>query len=122
MCRQQTAQSREVEQLREINRKLSNQVRGLEHSLAQINQEHCDLVKQVVQIRLDKEELEDELVKCKMALAQESLVGFETDCSSLSDCRILQLREEGRGSRGSVSSFVSSSSMLSGRTNSEGVS
>lgn len=74
MLRQQNAQNAEVEQLRSINKKLSNQVRHLESSLAQINQEHCELVKQVVATRLEKEELEDELVRVKMALAQESLV------------------------------------------------
>lgn len=74
MCRQQNAQSAEVEHLRAINKKLSQQVRHLEGSLAQINQEHCELVKQVVATRLEKEELEDELVRVKMALAQESLV------------------------------------------------
>lgn len=74
MLRQQNAQSMEVEQLRTINKKLSAQVRSLEASLAQINQEHCELVKQVVSTRLEKEELEDELVRVKMALAQESLV------------------------------------------------
>ncbi|KAK9895924.1 RabGAP/TBC [Cystobasidium minutum MCA 4210] len=73
MCRQQNAQSAEVEQLRAINKKLSHQVRHLEASLSQINQEHCELVKQVVATRLEKEELEDELVRVKMALAQESL-------------------------------------------------
>lgn len=76
MCKQQNAQSVEVEQLRSINKKLSNQVRNLESSLAQINQEHCELVKQVVATRLEKEELEDELVRVKMALAQESLVSL----------------------------------------------
>lgn len=76
MCRKQNASSIEVEQLRAINKTLSNQVRQLEASLAQINQEHCELVKQVVATRLEKEELEDELVRVKMALAQESLVSF----------------------------------------------
>jgi len=83
MCRQQSAQSAEVEQLRSINKKLSNQVRHLEASLAQINNEHCDLVKQVVATRLEKEELEDELVRVKMALAQESLVSCLNLASSL---------------------------------------
>lgn len=77
MLRQQNAQNAEVEQLRSINKKLSNQVRHLESSLAQINQEHCELVKQVVATRLEKEELEDELVRVKMALAQESLVSLQ---------------------------------------------
>lgn len=88
MCRQQSAQNQEVEQLRSINKKLSQQVRALEGSLAQINQEHCELVKQVVQIRLEKEELEDELVKCKMALAQESLVSHcVVLLATVVDCR-----------------------------------
>jgi len=77
MCRQQNASSEEVEQLRRINKTLSNQVRQLEASLTQINQEHCELVKQVVATRLEKEELEDELVRTKMLLAQESLVSLQ---------------------------------------------
>lgn len=80
MIRQQNAQSMEVEQLRTINKKLSAQVRSLEVSLAQINEEHCELVKQVVSTRLEKEELEDELVRVKMALAQESLVSCTCSC------------------------------------------
>lgn len=83
MLRQQNAQNAEVEQLRSINKKLSNQVRHLESSLAQINQEHCELVKQVVATRLEKEELEDELVRVKMALAQESLVSLRYRFSAL---------------------------------------
>lgn len=74
MIRQQNAHSAEVEQLRAINKKLSRQVRDLEHSLSQINTEHCELVKQVVHSKLEKEELEEELVRVKMALAEETQV------------------------------------------------
>lgn len=77
--RQKNANNAEVEQLRAINKTLSNQVRQLEASLSQINQEHCELVKQVVATRLEKEELEDELVRVKMALAQETLVSAHCD-------------------------------------------
>lgn len=44
MCRQQNAHEIELDNLRQVNTKLSNQVRRLESSLAQINEEHCDLV------------------------------------------------------------------------------
>lgn len=40
-------------------------MRQLEASLSQINEEHCELVKQVVMAKLEREELEDELVKCE---------------------------------------------------------
>lgn len=46
--------------------------------------EHCDLVKQVVVAKLEKEELEDELVRVKMALAQEVLVSSEQSVVILS--------------------------------------
>ncbi|KAI5481236.1 Rab GTPase activator [Pseudohyphozyma bogoriensis] len=64
LCAQQNAHTAEIENLRRVNAQLSAQVRQLEVSLAQINQEHCELVKQVVEGRLEREELEDELVKC----------------------------------------------------------
>ena len=35
-----------------------------ESSLSQINIEHCELVRQVVMAKIEREELEDELVKC----------------------------------------------------------
>jgi hypothetical protein len=54
-----------LEALRQANLKLSLQVRALEASLSQINTEHCELVKQVVMAKLEREELEDELVKCE---------------------------------------------------------
>lgn len=48
------AKDNEIAQLRQINRQLSAQVRQLESTLAQVNQEHCDLVKQVVTIKLER--------------------------------------------------------------------
>lgn len=65
MCAAQTAHAAELDALRKANHRLSRQVRQLESSLAQINLEHCELVKQVVASRLEREELEDELVKCE---------------------------------------------------------
>ena len=40
--------------------------KNLESSLAQLNTEHCELVKQLVMVKLEKEEMESELVKYKM--------------------------------------------------------
>ncbi|GAA98933.1 hypothetical protein E5Q_05621 [Mixia osmundae IAM 14324] len=68
--RQQNAHSIEVEQLRAINGKLSNQVRKLEASLAQINEEHCELVKELVMAKLGREEVEEELVRIKLLYAE----------------------------------------------------
>ncbi|KAL8283644.1 hypothetical protein RQP46_005439 [Phenoliferia psychrophenolica] len=69
LCRQQNAHTAEIENLRRANSQLSSQVRGLESSLSQINIEHCELVRQVVMAKLEREELEDELVKYKIAFA-----------------------------------------------------
>ncbi|BGP18694.1 hypothetical protein JCM10213_006915 [Rhodosporidiobolus nylandii] len=69
LCAQQTAHAAELDSLRKANMQLSLQVRQLEASLAQINQEHVEMVKQVVKSRLEREELEDELVKYKLAYA-----------------------------------------------------
>ncbi|KAG0141122.1 hypothetical protein CROQUDRAFT_136313 [Cronartium quercuum f. sp. fusiforme G11] len=72
ICKERNAHSIEIERLRQANTHLSAQVRRLESNLAQVNQEHCELVKQVVMAKLDREELEDELVKYKMAFAEMS--------------------------------------------------
>lgn len=37
--------------------------------MSQINVEHCDLVRQVVIGKLEREELEDELVKCAFSIS-----------------------------------------------------
>ncbi|EGG05010.1 uncharacterized protein MELLADRAFT_78210 [Melampsora larici-populina 98AG31] len=69
ICREKNAHQIEIDRLRDANAQLSAQVRRLESNLAQVNEEHCDLVKQVVMAKLDREELEEELVKYKMAFA-----------------------------------------------------
>lgn len=73
LCREQNAHAEQLETLRRANAQLSAQVRNLEASLSQINVEHCDLVRQVVIGKLEREELEDELVKCAFASLSMSL-------------------------------------------------
>ncbi|GAA5986203.1 hypothetical protein JCM10908_006454 [Rhodotorula pacifica] len=82
LCAAQTAHAAELDALRQANHQLSRQVRQLESSLAQINLEHCDLVKQVVAARLEREELEDELVKYKLAYADLSHVAAASQASA----------------------------------------
>lgn len=66
----ENAHQEEMDTLRSINRNLSQQVKSLEASLAQINTEHCELVTQLVMNKLEQEELEGELVKFKMLYAE----------------------------------------------------
>jgi L-lysine 2,3-aminomutase len=54
ICAEKNAHKAEVEGLRHINAQLSMQVRKLEATLAQVNEEHCDLVKQVVMAKLER--------------------------------------------------------------------
>ncbi|BGP57270.1 GTPase-activating protein [Rhodotorula sphaerocarpa] len=82
LCAAQTAHNEELEALRQANLQLSRQVRQLESSLAQINTEHCELVKQVVAARLEREDLEDELVKYKLAYADLSHVAAASQAST----------------------------------------
>lgn len=77
LCAAQTAHNEELEALRQANLQLSRQVRQLESSLAQINTEHCELVKQVVAARLEREDLEDELVKCELHQPEGRVLAFE---------------------------------------------
>ncbi|WWC66780.1 uncharacterized protein I206_100685 [Kwoniella pini CBS 10737] len=60
----------EVDTLRNANRNLSSQVKQLEASLATINQEHVELVRQLVMSKIEKEEIENELVRYKMLYAE----------------------------------------------------
>ena len=87
LCAAQTAHTAELDALRKANLQLSIQVRQLEASLAQINAEHCDLVKQVVASRLDREELEDELVKCASACS----LCLSLPCVARHECGALTL-------------------------------
>ncbi|KAG9103762.1 GTPase-activating protein [Ceratobasidium sp. 370] len=66
----ENAHQEEMDALRTINRNLSHQVKSLEASLAQINSEHCALVKQLVMSKIEQEELEGELVKFKILYAE----------------------------------------------------
>ncbi|KAL7418747.1 GTPase-activating protein [Cryptotrichosporon argae] len=60
----------ELDQLRNANRNLSHQVNNLEASLAIMNTEHVDLVRQLVMLKIEKEETENELVRYKMLYAE----------------------------------------------------
>ncbi|KAG8704652.1 GTPase-activating protein [Ceratobasidium sp. 394] len=66
----ENAHQEEMDALRTINRNLSHHVKSLEASLAQINSEHCALVKQLVMSKIEQEELEGELVKFKILYAE----------------------------------------------------
>ncbi|CAE6510511.1 unnamed protein product [Rhizoctonia solani] len=66
----ENAHQEEMDALRTINRNLSQHVKQLEASLAQINTEHCALVKQLVMSKLEQEELEGQLVKFKILYAE----------------------------------------------------
>ncbi|GJN92342.1 hypothetical protein Rhopal_005372-T1 [Rhodotorula paludigena] len=118
LCAAQTAHTAELEALRKANLQLSLQVRQLETSLAQINQEHCELVKTVVAARLEREELEDELVKYKLAYADLSHLA----ASERATTSPLQLRRQSEmsiassldGAEQSPSSSVSGSGSAGG--------
>lgn len=101
----QTAHTAELDALRKANLQLSLQVRQLEGSLSQINLEHCELVKQVVKARLEREELEDELVKYKIAFANAEFKAA-SDRASMSP---LSLRRQSELSIASATSNSSSS-------------
>ncbi|AFR94077.2 hypothetical protein C343_02146 [Cryptococcus neoformans C23] len=69
-CRDQNRHAIELDQLRNANRNLSSQVKQLEASLAAINQEHVELVRRLVMSNIEKEEMENELVRYKMLYAE----------------------------------------------------
>ncbi|GAA5954989.1 hypothetical protein JCM8115_005588 [Rhodotorula mucilaginosa] len=107
LCAAQTAHAAELDALRQANHQLSRQVRQLESSLAQINLEHCELVKQVVASRLEREELEDELVKYKLAYADLSHVAAASQASASpiesrrqSEMSIASVSDDSRSSSG----------------------
>ncbi|RSH81499.1 GTPase-activating protein [Saitozyma podzolica] len=66
LCRAQNRHAQELDQLRNANRNLSGQVKQLEASLSTMNQEHVELVRQLVMCKIEKEETENELVRYKM--------------------------------------------------------
>ncbi|KAJ7072301.1 rab-GTPase-TBC domain-containing protein [Mycena amicta] len=69
MVRESNKHAIEVDELRNSNRLLSASVKSLESSLAQLNEEHVQVLNELVQSRLRKEELEGELVKYKLLYA-----------------------------------------------------
>lgn len=58
-----TSHRREVEELRRENRNLQIHVKELEEQLGAVQQEHVDLVKNVVMAKLAKEEMAEEVRK-----------------------------------------------------------
>lgn len=59
----------EMDELRNANRSLKAQLQQLETNLMQLNEEHCEMAKQLVLARLRHEELEGELVTYKLLYA-----------------------------------------------------
>ncbi|KAF5370842.1 hypothetical protein D9758_002060 [Tetrapyrgos nigripes] len=68
--REQHRHAVEVAELRNSNRLLSQQVKNLESSLAQLNAEHVDALNELVKGRLRTEELEESLVRYKLLYAE----------------------------------------------------
>ncbi|WVO18389.1 hypothetical protein L204_106105 [Cryptococcus depauperatus] len=68
--RNETRHAAQIDQLRNVNRNLSGQVKQLESSLAAMNQEHVELVRQLVMSKIEKEEAENELVRYKLLYAE----------------------------------------------------
>jgi len=59
-----------IDELRSSNRALSNQVKTLENNLAQLNEEHVEILNELVKHRLKTEEMEEELVRYKLLYAE----------------------------------------------------
>ncbi|TIB83531.1 hypothetical protein E3Q06_02831 [Wallemia mellicola] len=80
----------EVDGLRLANRNLSSQIKKLEASLTQINGEHCELVKTLVNLRIEKDEMEESLVnqlvkmQVENAASQDELKKTQEQLSRLS--------------------------------------
>ena len=60
------AHVRELEALRQSNRALMNQVQSPEQNLASLNDEHVQVLNELVKARLQHEEVERELVRYKL--------------------------------------------------------
>ncbi|TFY83696.1 hypothetical protein EWM64_g309 [Hericium alpestre] len=69
MIRARDAHAVEMDALRSSNRNLSQQVNLLETSMAQLNQEHVNILNELVMARSQNEELEGELVRYKFLAA-----------------------------------------------------
>ncbi|PWN31737.1 TBC-domain-containing protein [Meira miltonrushii] len=77
-----TAHRREIETLKVENRSLQIRVKSLEDQLGAVQQEHVDLVKNVVMSKLAKEEMAEELMRYKMMYAEAALLVDQTNATS----------------------------------------
>jgi len=64
------AHTMEVEALRNSNRNLLAQVQNMEASLTQLNDEHREVLNQLVMAKIKNDELESELVRYKFLYAE----------------------------------------------------
>lgn len=120
LCRAANKHAVEVDELRTANRQLSSQVKQLESSLASLNTEHCQVVKDLVMAKVAREEMENELVKYKMLYV---FARLPAACATLTACfclirRYAELSHQSAESkqRSSGTSFWSLG--VSGRSNS----
>ncbi|KAF8200794.1 rab-GTPase-TBC domain-containing protein [Pholiota molesta] len=70
LVRETNKHAMQIDELRTSNRALSNQVKTLENSLAQLNVEHVEILNELVKQRLKNEEMEEELVRYKLLYAE----------------------------------------------------
>ncbi|MCO5599918.1 hypothetical protein L7F22_054025 [Adiantum nelumboides] len=77
-----TAHRREIESLKVENRSLQIRVKSLEDQLGAVQQEHVDLVKNVVMSKLAKEEMAEELMRYKMMYAEAALLVDQNNAST----------------------------------------
>lgn len=77
-----TAHRREIETLKIENRSLQIRVKSLEDQLGAVQQEHVDLVKNVVMSKLAKEEMAEELMRYKMMYAEAALLVDQNNAST----------------------------------------
>jgi len=90
------AHALEVDALRNSNRNLSAQVQNMEASLQQLNEEHREILNQLVAANIRNEELETELVRYKLLYAE----AMHQSEDAMSSHRISLLSSK-RGSSGS---------------------
>lgn len=76
------AHRREIETLKVENRSLQIRVKSLEDQLGAVQQEHVDLVKNVVMSKLAKEEMAEELMRYKMMYAEAALLVDQNNAST----------------------------------------
>ncbi|KZV74380.1 RabGAP/TBC [Peniophora sp. CONT] len=92
------AHAREVEALKQSNRALMAQVQSLERNMASLNDEHVQVLNELVKARLQHEEVERELVRYKLLYAES--VHFTED--SLSSHRMSRMSNHSHVSTGST--------------------